>query len=154
MKGMVKMKAAVIYNSIHHQNTYKIAVAMSEELNADLLELKDVTSNLLDKYDLIGIGSGIFYGKHHKSLFELVDKIDFDGKDVFVFSTSGNGSKKNNKGLIDKLISKGACVNKSFSCKGYDTFGIFKFFGGIAKGRPNMKDIGDAKEFVRSIKSL
>ena len=28
-----------------------------------------------------------------------------------------------------------------FHCKGYDTFGPFRLVGGIAKGRPNIRDL-------------
>lgn len=38
-----------------------------------------------------------------------------------------------------------------FSCKGYDTFGPFKLVGGIAKGRPNAKDLAAAVDFYRGL---
>ena len=31
--------------------------------------------------------------------------------------------------------------DRKFGCKGYDTFGPFKLFGGIAKGHPDEDDI-------------
>jgi len=147
-----KIKSAIIYISVHHQNTKKIATAFSEELAAVLLQLNDVTADALEQYDLIGLGSGIFFGKHHQKLFELVNGINMKGKRVFVFSTSGTGNSKNNRELINALASRGVNVEKSFSCKGYDTYGIFKWIGGISKGRPNNEDIENAKEFVRSFK--
>jgi len=146
------MKSVIIYTSVHHQNTKKIAVAISEELSADLLQLSSVTSDVLEQYDLIGLGSGIYFGKHHEKLFKLVSSMNWEGKKVFVFSTTGTGNIKNNNVLINALASKGVNVEKSFSCKGYDTYGFLKWIGGIAKGRPNKKDIENAREFARLIK--
>ncbi len=148
------MKSAIIYISVHHQNTLKIAAAISDELAADLLQLSSVTSDKLEQYDLIGFGSGIYFGKHHEKLFELINGMNIKEKNTFVFSTSGSGNEKSNSVLINALISKGAKVEKSFSCKGYDTYGVFKWIGGIAKARPNNNDIEKAREFARSLKSL
>jgi len=145
------MKSAIIYISVHHQNTQKIATAISEELAADLLQLSSVTSDKLEQYDLIGLGSGIFFGKHHEKLFELINGMNIKDKNAF-FSTSGTGSAKSNSALINALTSRGAKVEKSFSCKGYDTYGIFKWVGGISKGRPNNNDIEKAREFARSLR--
>lgn len=145
------MKSAIIYISVHHQNTYKIAAVISEELGADLFDLRDVASDLLEQYDLIGFGSGIYFGNHHEKLFKLINGINIKGKNIFTFSTSGTGSVKNNKKLIDALISRGANIERDFSCKGYDTYGIFKWIGGIAKGRPNKKDLEDARKFACSL---
>jgi len=63
------MKTLIIYNSTHHGNTKKIAKVMTEILNAELVKSDEVDITTLSKYDLIGFGSGIYYGKHHKSLF-------------------------------------------------------------------------------------
>jgi len=49
-------------------------------------------------------------------------------------------------------LEKGFDVIKEFSCKGFDTVGPFKFIGGISKGRPNEKDLENAKNFARSLK--
>ena len=146
------MKSAIIYISVHHQNTLKIAAAISDELAADLLQLSSVTSDKLEQYDLIGLGSGIFFGKHHEKLFELINGVNIKDKNVFVFSTSGTGSAKSNSALINALTSRDAKVEKNFSCKGYDTYGIFKWVGGISKGRPNNDDIEKAREFAHSLK--
>ena len=38
-----------------------------------------------------------------------------------------------------------------FQCKGYDTFGPFKFVGGIQKGHPTEDEIAEAVEFYRNL---
>jgi flavodoxin len=134
---------------VHHGNTEKIAKAMSEALNAKIVKAKEVNSNMLNNYDLIGFGSGIYYGKMHKNILNLFEKLSgFSNKKAFVFSTSGLGRIKYNNTVKQKLIEKGFDVVGSFICRGFDTFGPFKLIGGIAKGRPNDEDLKKAKDFA------
>ncbi len=54
------MKTLIIYISIHHSNTERIAKAMAEILDAKLVKSNEVHINDLLEYDLIGFGSGIY----------------------------------------------------------------------------------------------
>jgi flavodoxin len=145
------MKTLIVYSSVHHGNTKKIAEAMAQELSAELLNTNDKTPASIEQYELIGFGSGIYYGKFHSKLYEMIEKLDLKGKNVFIFSTSGVGNKKYNDFLHKLLASKGAVIKGSFSCKGYDTFGPLKIIGGISKGHPNEKDLENAKKFARNL---
>ena len=60
------MKTVIVYASVHHQNTEKVAKVMAEELEADLFPVANAKPETLETYDLIGFGSGIYFGKHHK----------------------------------------------------------------------------------------
>lgn len=51
-------------------------------------------------------------------------------------------------------IQKGYTLVGEFSCKGLDTYGLLKTFGGINKGRPNEQDMEKAREFARKIKDM
>lgn len=144
------MKTLIIYESVHHGNTEKIAKVMAKALTADLIKPKDFTS--LDEYDLIGFGSGIFYGNFHKNILGLIAKLsNTPNKKAFVFSTSGQGKIEYNNSIIEKLKAKEFIIAGSFACKGYDTFGPFKLIGGIAKGRPNEEDLQKAKAFAEKL---
>ena len=80
------MKSSIIYISIHHANTEKIAKAMAEVLNAKLAKPNDVNISELHGYDLIGFGSGIYFAKYHKSLLNLIDKLPVQkSKNAFIF---------------------------------------------------------------------
>ncbi|HFB07075.1 MAG: hypothetical protein J7L92_03635 [Dehalococcoidia bacterium] len=46
---------------------------MANALNADLLRVKQRDTSMLEQYDLIGFGSGIYFGKYHKSLLDFAD---------------------------------------------------------------------------------
>jgi len=146
------MKTLIVYKSIHHGNTEKIAKEMAECLNADLIKSDNINVNNLIDYDLIGFGSGIYYGKFHKNILDLIDILpNQPDKKAFVFSTSGQGKIEYNKSIEQKLKEKDFKVIGSFACKGYDTFGPFKLIGGISKARPNNSDIQKAKEFAAKL---
>jgi flavodoxin len=147
------MKAVIIYHSAHHNNTEKVAKAIAQVFGAKLLKVEEVNVHKLHKCDLIGFGSGIYHSKHHKVLLDFLDKLPILSKKVFVFSTSGKGSIANfHDALKEKLLYIKCQVMGEFSCKGFDTFGPLKLIGGINKGRPNEKDLEDARNFALSLK--
>lgn len=145
------MKTAIVYKSIHHGNTEKIAEVMAKSLEADLYDLKDVTKDVIKKYSLIGFGPGIYHGKPHKKLMTFVEELDrVENKKTFVFTTSGRG--KPNKWLTENLSKKGFEVIGEFHSKGYDTYGFIKLVGGISKGKPDEEDLKNAEKFVNGLK--
>jgi flavodoxin len=152
------MKALIIYISVHHSNTEKIAKAMANTLDATLLEVKQANASILEQYDLIGFGSGIYFGKHHESLLDFVNKLPMlRNKKAFIFSTSGlrkiplihNFDKPLRKGLQQK----GFDIIGEFSCRGLDTYRATKLVGGINKDRPNAQDLRQAEDFAKGLKN-
>ncbi len=147
------MKIAIIYKSIHHGNTKKIAEVMAETLKADLFDLKYVNMDVIGKYDLIGFGSGKYFLRPHKKLRNFVEKMDdVNSKKAFVFSTSGDGKPM---GWLEKNLSKkGFDVLGEFYCKGFDTYAFAKIIhkGGLNKGNPDEKDLENARNFAESLK--
>src|SRR5674536_205943 len=87
------MKTLLIaYISVHHKNTEQVAKVMAEELGADLVSIGQTRPETLTGYDLIGFGSGIFYGKFHRTLLQFVEGLHtVTGTRAFIFSTSGDG---------------------------------------------------------------
>jgi flavodoxin len=111
---------------------------------------------MLEQYDLIGFGSGIYYGRHHKSLLDFVERLPTLGnKKAFIFSTSGLRKipfiHDFDKPLIEKLQRKGLDIVGEFSCRGYDTYRITKLVGGINRGRPNAQDLQQTEDFARAL---
>ena len=54
--------------------------------------------------------------------------------------------------LIDAAVrAKSAHIAGTFGCLGFDTFGLFKLVGGIAKGHPNAPDLENARQFFRDL---
>jgi len=154
------MKTLIIYNSTHHGNTEKIAKVMAEILDAELVKPDEVEITTLSKYDLIGFGSGIYYGKHHKSLFEVINKLNNQkGTKAFIFSTSGMKKMRFfhefNKPLKKKLLKKGFRIIGEFNCRGWDTYPFWiKPFGGVNKGKPNEEDLENARSFAKYLKRM
>jgi len=148
------MKSIVIFESIHHNNTEKIAKIIADEIGAELVNVRKFTDSHkdLDDYDLVGFGSGIYYGKIHKNIKKFIETTEhIDNQRTFIFTTSGRGKKSFHKKFKELLESQGFDVVAEFVCKGFDTFGPLKIVGGINKGRPNEEDLANAKSFGKSL---
>lgn len=161
------MKTILVLYSYHHHNTEKIAKVFSEVLDAQIKAPQQIEHEDLREYDLIGFGSGIYGGKHHKSLLELADSLpQVKNQKAFIFSTDGAPRgltkhdpsfeetilSKNHSLLREKLQSKGYVIVAEFNCGGFNTNSFLKLFGGINKGRPNAQDLINAKDFGTSLK--
>src|SRR5512146_2086233 len=130
------MKTIIVCVSESHGNTMKLAKAMAEVLDAPVVSPEEFDAGKAGEYDLIGLGSGIYKGKHHKSILELAEKLpepdEEQDKGAFIFSTAGTGD---------------------FICKGWDTAGLFKYIGGINKGLPNRAMIEQARDFAKTLRA-
>jgi flavodoxin len=147
------MKTLIVYTSVHHQNTEKVAKVMAEELGADLVSIDQAQPDTLMAYDLIGFGSGIYGGKFHQTLIQFIEGLPtFAGKQAFIFSTRGGGEGQGPAALKEMLVNRGFSITGDFSCKGWLTAGPLKLFGGINKGRPNADDLEEARVFARGLK--
>jgi flavodoxin len=146
------MKVLIIYSSTHRGNTEKIARAMAESIDADILSYEEVDRyNILD-YDLVGFGSGIYYGKPGKEFVEFIDSLPtVKNKRAFVFTTSGKGDSSYSEKLAANVSGNGFKIVGEFSCKSFDAWGPLKLIGGINKGRPNSDDLKSAQNFVGEI---
>lgn len=84
------MKILIIVKSKHNDNTMKLAEAMSEVAPATVIDIDYAKFYKLSDYDIVGFGSGIYFGRHAKELFELIKASHTKNKYCFVFSTSGS----------------------------------------------------------------
>jgi flavodoxin len=148
------MKTLIICQSYHHGNTKKVADAIGEVLDAEVIDPAEASSERLAAYDLIGFGSGIAFGKHYEGLLKCVERLPTVDKKAFIFSTRGaprQGSHHN--ALTDLLKSAGFTILGEFSCRGWDTYvPVLKLIGGIARGHPNEQDLRDAREFAARLR--
>lgn len=151
------MDALIVYASIHHGNTEKIAREMGPVLDARAIKLSEVEQKDIEKADLVGFGSGVYFSNFHKGLIKLVEDLpEMEDKKAFLFSTSGMKANNVFNRAHDKfkkiLKKKKFKVVGEFNCPGYDTYSVLKFVGGIHKNRPNHKDRERARKFAESIK--
>jgi flavodoxin len=146
----------IIACSHHHGNTIKLAKSMSNALNADIIEPAELEHTELGIYELVGFGSGIYSGKHHEELLNIINRMPkVNNKKAFIFSTSSNiGPVENNHVVLRKmLMDKGFSIIGEFTCPGYNTNSFLRFFGGINKNRPNENDLEKANEFAAQMKA-
>ena len=161
LENPMPMKSLLVLFSYHHKNTEKIANVFAKVLDAQIKTPQQVNPEELPEYSLIGFGSGIYGGSHHKSLLDLADKLpQVRSKKAFIFSTCGVPAfaanrelfEKNHSSLREKLQTKGYTVIGEFSCAGFNTNSFLKLFGGLNKGRPDARDFKHAEEFARNVK--
>jgi flavodoxin len=149
------MNAVIILVSYHHKNTEKVAHTIAAVLAAKIAAPNQIDPDSLKDSVLLGFGSGIYFGKHDKSLLAFADKLpQANGQKTFLFSTSGQTGKENkmHKPLREKLQAKGYKIIGEFNCAGFDTYGVLKIGGGIQKGHPNEADLKAAEAFAQNLK--
>ena len=148
-------KVLIVYVSVHHGNTEKVAKAMASVLKARLVKVHEINKKIFSRYNVIGFGSGIFFWRHHPSLLRLIDSSELKKKKVFIFSTRGDkfSWKVGHRMLKKKLLAKKCKIIGEFSCLAWDNVGPLKYIGGINRGRPNKDDLRNAENFARKIKN-
>jgi len=130
-------------------------------LAAFVLEPEQASPVQLGQYDLIGFGSGVYFGRLHSALFEWLDKLpevfpaqpNTSGKPAFIFSTSGLSFLAPfwQAPLKAKLAQKGFDVIAEFHCRGFDTWGPLRLVGGINKHHPDQRDLERAATFAHRL---
>ena len=53
---VMRMRAVIVYESLHHGNTKRVAEAMADACGADLVRLGERKKPDLKAYDLVGLG--------------------------------------------------------------------------------------------------
>lgn len=151
------MKNIIIYCSIHNGNTKKVAKEMGLVLDAKVFDLSEAGIEDIEKADMVGFGSGIYFANFHKALKAFIESLpEMNDKNAFIFSTSGmkanNVLNRSHDKFKKVLKKKGFNIIGDFNCLGHDNYSVLKLFGGVHKGRPNQKDLERAKNFVLDIK--
>lgn len=146
------MRSAIIHVSIHHLNTAKISAAMAIAISAEVLSVSEAKERHESNWDAVGLGSGIFFGAHHKSLLRYAAQWMQPPKAVFVFSTAGLPSLGWlwHRSLRSILTRQRIPILNEACFPGWDTVGPLRWIGGIQRGRPNSHDMEQAAAFAQS----
>ncbi|BBL62819.1 flavodoxin family protein [Methanobrevibacter arboriphilus] len=137
------MKTIIIYFS-ESGKTRIVAKTLSESLNTDLIEIKDLKkrsgffgkvfssvdafrenkteispSNIdLSEYGLIYFGTPTWASNASPAIITLIDKCDLRGKDIVLFATmNGSGGRSAIERMSEKVQARGARVVESFTIK-------------------------------------
>ncbi len=141
----------IIYHSCSGRSK-KIALIMGSTLKALVVPVSNFKIEQFRKAKIVGIGSGIYYFRHHKEIFKLVSKLPECKKKIFVFSTSGLSSTVFHKKLHSLLKRKGYEIIGKLAVRGFNQYILFRLIGGISKGCPNEDDFKKTREFCESLK--
>ena len=139
---------AIVYASYHHKNTEKVAKYLQTKIDCDLFDVLTNPNISLENYKTIILASGIYFSKFHKQMREFIDKTNFENKSIILLYTCGVKFWNYANRVKKVLIKKKANILGICSCKGYDTY-VFRSFGGIAKNRPNEKDLTEVETKVK-----
>ncbi|MEU7046291.1 flavodoxin domain-containing protein [Streptomyces varsoviensis] len=153
------MKAVIVCVSVSHGNTRRVADSMAEVLGAKVVSPEEADVGELGQADIVGFGSGVFYGRLHPRLTGFVRSLPGvsapsggERRGAFVFATSGLPELplvfSYARPLSQLLQGKGFEVDATFSCRALDTWAPFKPLGGLNKHRPNAADIAAARAFA------
>ncbi len=141
------MKTLIVYSSKHHKNTEKVAVAMGSELSAEVKKFADLQPSDLERFDLIGFGSGINGFDVHAELSSFVQGLEErHGQKAFVFTTCASNKDWTAK-FRSLLAGKGFTVAGEFHCPGLWTPLILR----LRSGHPDAADLKSARAFAKSL---
>ena len=147
------MKVAIVYCSEHQQNTKKLVEAIATEHKVKLIDVNSTKSYNLNRFDLIGFASGIYYSKFSDKIIDFAKENLPMFKRVFLLYTCGSMRDYYTKAITAVVDDKICDVVGSYGCNGFGSFGFISWFGGISRGRPNEQDIKGAVEFYESLTS-
>jgi flavodoxin len=150
-------KNLLVYKSVHHQNTARIAREIACVLQADCLLPAECGYARLAGCELLGIGSGIYYGRVHDDISNWVRDLPAAHAGrirVFIFTTAGLPvlAKLWHRPLKAMLTNKGFEIAGEFSCRGFDTWGPLWLTGGLNRKHPDERDLQRARDFAKQLK--
>lgn len=144
-------KTAIIYASKHHGNTFKLVEAISQKYNVTLIDATLQQTFNLQEYDLIGFASGIDFGKFYKEIKKFLNDNLPDNKKVFFIYTCAKKSSTFTRSIGEKANAKHSELLGEYGCRGYNTYGPWKLFGGMNKGHPTASETEDAIRFYENL---
>jgi flavodoxin len=139
--GWVTKMFEVVYYS-RGGNTKKIAEVIADELGVKAENAK--TKQTLAKDSFVFLGSGCYAGKASRVMQKFIRDNEFRNRRVALFGTSGSGEGKELNILEELLAPMGGHIQGKFYCRG-------KFLLSN-RGRPDEKDIENARMFAKDMK--
>lgn len=146
------MKTMILYRSKHHGNTKKLVDAIAaQDPEVEAIDIatigKDEEELDLSGYPLIGIASGIYFGKFDATLMRIMQKSVGEGYMVFGLMTYGGKNKWYTREIEGIARTQRATFIGTYGCFGYDTFGPFKMVGGLMKDHPTPDEVQSAADW-------
>lgn len=144
-------KTVIIYASTHHGSTRRLAEALADQYDIDLIDAETQQQADLYPYDLIGFASGIDFGRFSASVEQYLETNLPEGKKVFFLYTCAKVSGRFTESIKEKARKTGAIILGEYGCRGFNTYGPWRLIGGMNKGHPNTQEIEGALRFYQSL---
>lgn len=141
-------KTVVLYASVHHHNTQRVAMQLAEDLQADVHDILKDPSVSIAPYETIILASGIYFGDLHEKVHDHIMKQEWKGKKAIIFYTCGFRYKNYARSAARILRERGAAYAGAVWCRGWDTFGALKVIKGIARDHPSLSDYKRVKNKI------
>lgn len=144
-------KIAIVYASCHQGNTRKLVEGLAETLDLTLIDAQECHQADLSPYDLIGFASGIDFGRFYDPVVQFLQENLPEKKKVFFLYTCAKVSDRFIRQIHEEAVKKNAVSLGSYGCRGYNTYGPWKWIGGMNKNHPDQTEIQEAVRFVASL---
>ena len=144
-------KTAIIYASKHHGSTYKLVKTISEKYAIDQIDAENVHIMDLSPYDLIGFASGIDFGKFYPSVEQFLKDNLPENKKVFFLYTCAKKNLRFTERIKQEAIERRAVILGEYGCRGCNTYGPWKYIGGMNKNHPSQEELKEAVYFYEDI---
>ena len=148
-------RVAILYFS-QTGNTERVARSIADGLTlsgaqADILDLLKTDPAGLARYDLVGVGTPVFYFREPVIVERFIRSIPrAKNGHAFIFLTSGGHPGNTFFHMRKSLAGRGFLVVDAFSCNGYDTYPPFKNTGRYI-GHPDDAELDAARAFGAGI---
>lgn len=152
----LKTKIIILYESFFYHNTENIAHILAQRLRADLYRLEQIENIKLLDYDVIAVGTDIYFESHHSKIKLFLKNLPiFNGQKSFFFLTGRIVQKKYLQSIVEKLST--AMTEKNLEVMGYlaikrrDTIGPLALIGDKKKRYHNLSDFYNVELFANNI---
>ena len=144
-------KTVIIYASTHHGSTRKLVEAIAEKYDIVQINSEEQQYADLTDYDLIGFASGIDFGKFYDSVERFLKNNLPENKRVFFLYTCAKTSSRFTESIRAEAIKKRAVLLGEYGCRGYNTYGPWKWIGGMNKKHPTEDERKGAVRFFETL---
>ena len=145
------IKVAIVYSSTHHGNTRKLVEGIANKFEITIIDANCCQRADLSAYDCIGFASGIDFGRFYDSVISFLKKNLPENKRIFFLYTCAKTSRRFTETICKEAVKKDSIILGEYGCKGYNTYGPWKYLGGMNRNHPNTQDVEGAILFLESI---
>jgi flavodoxin len=146
------MKPIVLYAS-KGGNTEKIAISIASELECQIMKIgqaNEASDVNLDDFDLIVVGTGIYWGNPNVEVEQFLEKISLKNPKKFALFLTWGGAGKTDQSSLTRLNRILESKGQKILCEPFTCFGG-RHFSLLKRGHPNGEDLKAATQWTRNL---